>query len=93
MNHLEELLYNIKINNNPYYVNQLVKNKQIDKIIFDTCRRYKIRRMIVERWIKEYTLKYYRYSEIYTIERYCNEIQKYIGRKAIDLDGERTTRE
>lgn len=92
MNHLEELLYNIKIDNNPYYVNQLVKNKQIYGIIFDTCRRYKIRKIIVEEWIKEYTLKYYKYSEIYTIERYCNEIRKYIGRKAIDFNGKRTTR-
>jgi len=84
---LEGLLYEIKINDNPYYLNQLLKNPKVNQVILGLCKRYRCRRLIVEDLLKCYIKNEYVYDENseFIGERFVNLVQKYLGRRVYEI--------
>jgi hypothetical protein len=85
--YLQELLYEIKINENIYFIPKLLKNKEVEEIVFGLCRRYKVRKMIVDKILQDYVVREYVYSDIFTVERFKNEVVKWVGRKVFEKNG------
>jgi hypothetical protein len=85
--YLQELLYEIKVNENIYFIPKLLKNKEVEEIVFGLCRRYKVRKMIVDNILQDYVIKSYVYSNIFTVERFKNEVMKHVGRKVFEKNG------
>jgi hypothetical protein len=87
--YLQEILYEIKVNENIYFLPKLLKNKEVEEIVFGLCRRYRVRKMIVDKIIQDYVIREYVYSQIFTIQRFKNEIVKYVGRKMFEKNERR----
>jgi len=89
---LEELLYEIKIKGNIYFIPKLLKNREIEQIVFGICRRFKVRKMVVDKLLQNYIIESYIYSKIFTIERFKNDVIKYLGRKVCEINGKQQRR-
>jgi hypothetical protein len=89
---LEEQLYKIKIEGNVYVIPQLLKNKEIELIVYGICKRFKVKKVLVDKLLQNYIIESYVYSELFTIERFKNEIVKYLGRKVCEINGKQQRR-
>lgn len=84
---LQELLEKTKKEKNPFYTKEILRSKKVSTVINYVCRKFKVKRLQVELWIIEYTLKYYKLDDLYIEERFLNGIRKYTGRKAAEFSG------
>jgi hypothetical protein len=61
----------------------LIQDEQVKEVIKAIGKRSKCKRKVLEEMLQEWTMRSYRFDEVYTEERYINLIKKYLGRKLI----------
>lgn len=78
---LQEILYHLECEGDIFYLKELIDNKLVKEVILKSCQRHKCKKKLAEDLVRDYTLRYYRYEDDFTEERYIHEITKYIGRR------------
>jgi hypothetical protein len=78
---LSSLLERIKVDGDLQHLKQLVKDNKVQHVIENVCKRNHCKRNVIEDLLKDYTIRYYKYDDEYTEERFINSIKKYLGRK------------
>ena len=84
---LYEILYEI-YNGNFDLLSDLINNPDVHKIILNAHKRHKCKVKILENLVKDYMREYEYHASEYVVERFLNDIKKYLGRKVRGLVNE-----